>query len=93
MTPASSGMLVITSVEPLGLVVGQRVHRIEDQRLCAGDSGALGTLDVVEDRIEECLRLSRSGAGSHQSRFRAVVVSAIVCRQPLERGRPDARTA
>ena len=60
--------------QPRRLVVGQGVHRVEDQRLHAGDAGRLGHRQhVVEDRVEERLGLARAGAGGDQRRQRAVV--------------------
>ncbi|MPM32560.1 hypothetical protein SDC9_79124 [bioreactor metagenome] len=50
------------------LVVGQRIHRVEDQRLGAGDAPVVGPQHVVEDRVEERLGLARPGAGGDQGR-------------------------
>ena len=73
--------------EPQGLVVGQGVHRVQDDRLHPGDPGPLGALDVVEDRVEKCLGLARAGPGGHQSRLRARSFGGqAVAAQPGERG-------
>ena len=54
-----------------GLVGGERVHRIEDQRLdarppCEPFAGA-----VVEDGVQEAFGLARAGAGGDQGRLPA----------------------
>ena len=81
--------------EPPRLVVGQRVHRVEDQRLDPGDARALGAQHVVEDRVEERLGLARPGAGGDQRRQRARLRLAerSRARQPARTPPPGARTA
>ena len=53
-----------------GLVGGERVHRIEDQRLDARLPGGPLASAVVEDRVQEALGLARAGAGGDQRRRR-----------------------
>ena len=49
--------------EAAGLVVGERVHRVEDQRLDPADPGLLRAGGVVEHGVEEGLGLAGAGAG------------------------------
>jgi hypothetical protein len=49
--------------EAPGLVVRERVHRVEDQRLDPADPGLLRAGGVVEHRVEEGLGLAGAGAG------------------------------
>ena len=67
--------------QPAGLVAGQGVHRVEDDGLDARPPGV--AVAVVEQRVEEALRLARAGAGGDQGVLRLVVVLAG---QPLEGG-------
>ena len=53
-----------------GLVVRERVHRVEDQRLDARHPVAAGPAHVVEDRHQERFGLARSGTGGDQGRQR-----------------------
>ena len=52
--------------ETLSLVVGQRVHGVEDERLGAGDTVAASPDDMVEDRQQEGLGFARAGTGGDQ---------------------------
>lgn len=56
--------------EALSLVVGERVHRVEDQRLHSGDAGLLRAQHMIENREQERLGLTRTGAGRDQGRLR-----------------------
>ncbi len=53
-----------------GLVGGEGVHRVEDERLGPGHAGAVRANTVVEDRVQERLGLARAGAGRDQRRQR-----------------------
>lgn len=58
--PAQGGRPVDGLRDPPGLVRGQRVHRIDEDGLNPGRSGSLPA--VVQDGVEEALRLARAGA-------------------------------
>ncbi|SKT62098.1 Uncharacterised protein [Mycobacteroides abscessus subsp. abscessus] len=68
--------------QAFGLVVGQGVHRVKDQRLHSGDAGFPGAQHMIEDRVEERLGLTRAGPGGHQCRLRPVPMFG---RQPFKR--------
>ena len=73
--------------QPLRLIVGQRVHRVEDQRLGAGDPVPSGPQHMVEDRVQERLGLAGAGAGGDQRRLRTRDAPGDRGRQPGERRR------
>lgn len=75
-------MLGDHSRQPLFLIVGQGVHRVDDQRLHPRHALPLGAQHMIEDRDQERLDLTRAGAGGDQGRLRAVLELG---RQPLER--------
>ena len=80
--------------EALRLVVGERVHRIEDQRLHPADAARLGAQDVVEDRVEERLGLARPGARRDERRAAGAARRDRGRRSSAgRRPRPDGRRA
>src|SRR5690606_10874030 len=88
--------------EAPGLIVGQRVHRVEDDRL---DTALIAIpRAVIQDRVKEALGLARAGAGGNQrwlwriSQAREPPVGAILMhirpkalREPAEGRRPAIR--
>ena len=71
--------------QAFGLVVGEGVHRVEDERLDAGDALPFGAQHVVQDRVEERLGLSGAGAGGDQCGFRATgCPTGAFAAEPLE---------
>lgn len=67
---AAEGQAALSSQQcpkSLDLVVGQRVHRVEEQRTNSGPQLAAGAFgdELVDDRDEEGLGLARSGPGGH----------------------------
>ena len=81
--PAQGGLGGDEAGEPAGLVVGEGVHRVEDEGLHAGDAGGVGADHVVEDGDEEGLGLARAGAGDDEGGLRAAGARRV---EPLERG-------
>ena len=81
--PAQGGLGGDEAGEPAGLVVGESVHRVEDEGLHAGDAGGVGADHVVEDGDEEGLGLARAGAGDDEGGLRAAGARRV---EPLERG-------
>nr|WP_245597112.1 hypothetical protein [Jiangella gansuensis] len=88
---------------PAGLVIGQRIHRIQDERFDAALTGATGAQGMVDNRVEERLGLTGTGAGGHQRRQwrgilagqplecpRLVTVRRPLGRVPVQRDRPGA---
>ena len=67
-TPASAGSRQ-QLVDALGLVGGQRVHRVQQDRLDAGLALLPLAAAVVEHRDQERLGLARAGAGGDQRRL------------------------
>ncbi|SLM96713.1 hypothetical protein FM106_12325 [Brachybacterium faecium] len=61
--PAVGGVLGEQLREAPGLVVRERVHRVEDQRFDPADPGLLRAGGVVEDGVDERLGLAGAGAG------------------------------
>ena len=60
------------------LVVGERVHRVEDERLHAPLTATPSAHAVVEDRVQERLRLTGAGARGDDRRVRAGLVRAEI---------------
>ena len=86
MIPASSSRVVSRSASRLRLVVGEGVHRVEDERLHPGHAVAAGAEDVVEDRVQERLGLAGPGAGGDERGQRARLVRTEVrAAEPGER--------
>ena len=52
--------------DPLGLVGGQCIHRIDEDHLDAALALGMGMAAVLEAGVEEGLGLARAGAGGHQ---------------------------
>ncbi len=86
---ASSDLAVVLGVlrrhagDAGGLVVGQRVHRVEDQRLDSRLARRALPTAVIEHREQERLRLTRAGAGGDDRRLGLMVFAG----QPRERRR------
>ena len=75
--PCQLRVVLHHGADATGLVVGQRVHRVEDERLDAGGAGVPAA--VVEQRHQEALGLARAGARRHERRPRHLVAGG----QPL----------
>jgi hypothetical protein len=69
------------SLRSLDLIGRERVHRIDDDRLDAGPLSRVLPKAVIEDRIEETLRLPGARTRRHQRRARRLVAR----REPLPR--------
>ena len=55
----------------LGLVVGERVHRIEDECFHSGDAGSFGAQYMIENWVEKCFGLAGARAGGDEGWLRA----------------------
>ena len=57
--------------DTVGLVSGQGIHRIENDRLDAGFTDL--AVAMIEDRIKEAFRLTRTRSSGDEGRYRSVV--------------------
>ena len=67
------------------LVVRQRVHRVQQQRLHTGMALSPCACHVIQHGVEEGLRLTRTCARDHQRGIRSALPVLVAAAQPAER--------